>query len=74
MTPKLPVIGAKEIIRALERAGFYFHYQTGSHITMKHQDGRRTTVAFHIGDMKRGTIRAILRETNISIEDFIDLL
>lgn len=74
MTPKLPVIGAKDMIRALERAGFYFHHQTGSHITMKHVDRRRVTVAFHVGDMKRGMIRAILREANISIEDFIGLL
>lgn len=62
------------MIRALERAGFYFHHQTGSHITMKHSDSRRITVALHVGDMKRGMIRAILREANISIEDFIDLL
>lgn len=74
MTPKLPIITAKEMMRALERAGFYFHHQTGSHVTMKHTDGRRITVARHVGDMKRGTIRAILREANVSIEDFIDLL
>ncbi len=74
MTPKMPVIGAKEIVRALERAGFYFHHQTGSHITMKHPDGRRTTVAFHRGDMKRGTIRGILQEARISVEELIEFL
>ncbi len=74
MTPKMPIICAREILRALERAGFYFHHQTGSHIVMRHADGRRTTVPFHRGDMKMGTIRALLREAKISIEEFIDLL
>lgn len=74
MTPKMPIIGAAHMIKALERAGFYLHYQTGSHITMKHPDGRRTTVSFHRGDMKRGTIRGILNQAGITIEEFIAFL
>ncbi|MFA4845022.1 MAG: type II toxin-antitoxin system HicA family toxin [Patescibacteria group bacterium] len=43
-------------------------------MTLKHSDGRRTTVAFHRGDMKRGTIRGILKEARISVEELIELL
>ncbi len=49
MTEKLPRITAADTIRALERAGFFFSRQNGSHKIYKNQEGRRTTVPFHSG-------------------------
>jgi len=74
--PKLPVIKDRELIRALKRLGFFEHPERGtSHLVFKHPDGRRTTVPRHQGkDIPKGTLRAILRDINISVDDFIQAL
>lgn len=74
--PKLPLIKDRELIRALKKLGFFEHPERGSsHVVFAHHDGRRTTVSRHPGkDMPRGTLRAILRDVNISIPDFVTLL
>lgn len=74
MSPKLPTVNSTQIIRALERADFYIHHQTGSHITLKHPDGRRTVVPFHRQDLKKSTLKSILRQTGIDAETLMDLL
>lgn len=74
--PNLPVIKDRELIRALRKLGFFEHPEHGtSHLVFGHPDGRRTTVSRHPGkDFPRGTLRAILRDVNISPEEFIKLL
>ena len=74
--PKLPVIKDRKLIHVLHKLGFLEHLERGtSHLVFKHPDGRRTTVARHPGkDIPRGTLRAILRDMNISTEDFVKLL
>ena len=74
--PKLPVIKDRELIRVLHRLGLFEHPERGtSHLVFKHPDGRRTTVARHPGkDIPRGTLRAILRDMNISTEEFVTFL
>ena len=46
----------------------------GSHRVMKHADGRRTTVPMHGKDIPKGTLLAILRDIEITKEDFVKLL
>lgn len=55
--PKLPVVGAKELLKALKKAGFHFSFQSGSHATYKYPvTERRVTVPLHRGkDFKKGT-------------------
>jgi predicted RNA binding protein YcfA (HicA-like mRNA interferase family) len=74
--PKLPVIKDRELIQVLKKLGFFEHPETGSsHLIFKHPDGRRTVVARHPGkDIPKGTLRAILRDMNISIKQFNNLL
>jgi len=74
--PKLPLIKDRELIRVLKKLGFFENPERGtSHLVFAHRDGRRTTVSRHPGkDMPRGTLRAILRDINISIEDFNNIL
>ncbi|MBI4434957.1 type II toxin-antitoxin system HicA family toxin [Candidatus Uhrbacteria bacterium] len=69
-TPKLPAITDHDLLRALKRLGFFEHRQHGtSHLILKHPDGRRTTVAIHPGrDIPKGTLRAILRDANVTPE------
>ena len=55
--PSLPLLRADEIIRALERAGFQAVRQRGSHVRLKHDDGRVVTVPVHSGqDTSNGVL------------------
>ena len=73
--PRLPAIKARELIAALERAGFEFVRQKGSHVRLQHPDGRVVTVPVHSGqDIGRGLLRKILRDAELSREDFLNLL
>lgn len=73
--PKLPVLRSKELIRVLIKLGFYKHHQVGSHAQFKHPDGRRVTVPIHSGkDIGRKTLKGIIDDINITIEEFIKFL
>jgi predicted RNA binding protein YcfA (HicA-like mRNA interferase family) len=56
--------------RLLERLGFVAVRQRGSHLRLIHPDGRRTTVAIHARDLPTGTIRAILQDVGITVEEY----
>ena len=56
---------AKELIRMLKLEGFKEVRQKGSHLIMKHSNGRQTTVPVHNGELKKGTERAILKEAGL---------
>ena len=74
--PKLPIIKDKQLIKVLNKLGFTKHRQKGtSHLVMIHLDGRRTIVPIHPGkDIPRGTLKAILRDIEITNNYFTDLL
>ena len=75
MTPALPTVTARELIRALERAGFEFRRQRGSHCIYRHAGtGKLVSVPVHSGDVPKGTLRQILRTADISPERFLELL
>lgn len=55
--------------------GFYLHHQVGSHAQFKNLDGRRTTVAVHSGkDISKGTLKAILRDIEVSVDELVENL
>jgi predicted RNA binding protein YcfA (HicA-like mRNA interferase family) len=62
-------IAAKDAVRELEKAGFAFDRQRGSHRIMKHPDGRWTKVPMHSGDLKSGTMRSIERDVGFKLKD-----
>ena len=73
----LPVVRGRDIVRALERARFRVDRVVGSHHVMIHPgDPRRTvTVPVHGNrDLKRGTLRSIIRQAGFSVEEFKKLL
>ena len=75
MTEKLPRITASDTIRALEKAGFYLTRQSGSHKIYKNKEGKRTTVPYHSGKILHPkTLKSILRDADLSIDKFIELL
>jgi predicted RNA binding protein YcfA (HicA-like mRNA interferase family) len=75
LSPRLPGVRPREVIRVLERAGWSYHHQRGSHRYF-HKEGSSAyvSVPMHPGDVPRGTLRAILYETNITEDEFIEQL
>ena len=67
---KLPVLRPLEVLKKLEKAGFVVTRQTGSHARLIHSDGRATTVALQSRDLPKGTLRAILRQCEMTTEEF----
>jgi predicted RNA binding protein YcfA (HicA-like mRNA interferase family) len=61
---------ARELLGKLQRAGFVIRRQSGSHVVLRHPDGRQTYVAMHTGDVPPGTFRAILKQSGLNEEEF----
>jgi predicted RNA binding protein YcfA (HicA-like mRNA interferase family) len=64
---------AREVLAKLQRAGFVVRRQSGSHVVLRHQDGRQTYVAMHTGDVPTGTFRSILKQAGLTEEAFRNL-
>ncbi len=72
---RLPQVSPQRMCQVLERLGFELIRQRGSHRFYRHPDGRATVVPFHPGeDLGRGLVRKILRDIEISREEFLRLL
>lgn len=76
MSEKLPRIDCLELIRALERAGYVKKRQKGAHLHLwRETDKKRLTVPVHRGKIvPLGTLKAILRDAEITVEELIELL
>ncbi|MBP1908141.1 type II toxin-antitoxin system HicA family toxin [Methanolobus bombayensis] len=72
---KLPILSAREIIKALERAGFQFVSQKGSHIKMKKKEDCSTSVVIipNHDEIATGTLKSIIRQSKLTPEEFISL-
>ncbi len=71
---KLPVISGKECIKALEKIGFVVFRQRGSHITMVREDPQcQVTIPNH-KTVAKGTLRAIIRQADLTVDEFTKLL
>jgi len=73
---KLPLLKAKQLARILEKLGFQFLRQQGSHMFFQHPDGRTTVVPNHPGEqIDRGLLNKIIRkDIQITREEFTKLL
>ena len=70
----LPKISGREYVRALEKGGFYFKRRHSNHIVMRRNDPFAQTVVPDHKELDRGTLRAIIRQTGLSVEEFVKLL
>lgn len=73
---KLPRIPSLLVIRALKRARFYEFHQSGSHIQLRHlvKPELRVTVPFRRKDLTPKTLKSIIQQAGLTIEEFITLL
>ena len=72
MTPRLPSLKPRRVLRALQRAGFFIHHTTGSHVILKHPDNptRRVTLPYHNKDLKRRTLDSIVKQSSLTHDEF----
>jgi len=72
----LPIISATKILQALLRGGYYIVRQTASHVQLKHLKNPSifVTVARHSRDITRKTLASILKQSKLSVEEFLRLL
>ncbi|HEY0545089.1 MAG TPA: type II toxin-antitoxin system HicA family toxin [Pyrinomonadaceae bacterium] len=70
---KLPHLKPRVVVRALERAGFELRKSKSSHRTYI-KDTLRVTVPYHATDIKPGTLRSIIEQAGMTIEEFLSYL
>lgn len=72
MTPRLPALTGKRVVALLEHHGFAVVRHSGSHVVLRHPDGRRATVPVHAGrDLGRGLLRQIMRDAKLTLDDLV---
>lgn len=71
---KLPQVSGADVVRALQKIGFSVRRQHGSHIIIRRDDPFAQTVAPNHRQIDRGRLRAILRQTDLSVDEFNKLL
>ena len=71
---KLPAISGRKCIAALEKAGYHFKRQEGSHVVMRRDDPFAQIVVPNHKELDRGTLRAIIRQAGMSPDEFLKLL
>lgn len=71
----LPVVSGGEVVKALRKIGYVLDRQRGSHLILRQQTAphRRLTVPDH-KEVAKGTLRAIVRQAGLTVEEFHDLL
>jgi predicted RNA binding protein YcfA (HicA-like mRNA interferase family) len=71
--PKLPVLRSSQVVQALKRYGFVEMRQRGSHLRLK-RGNLAVTVPMHSGDLSLSVLRSILRQAQLTDEEFLALL
>lgn len=72
--PKLPQIKPRQIEKVLIQFGFNGSPAKSGHVVFKHPDGRRTVVPGHNRPVRKGTLRAILRQAKITVDQLLNLI
>ena len=73
--PKLPIISGIKTVKALSKIGYEIDHQTGSHLILrnKQEPHRRLTVPNH-DELAKGTLRAIIKQSGLTKEEFLKLI
>lgn len=75
MSEKLPVVGAREIVRVASRLGFVFHHLGKPLCLLRERDGARVVIPIHSGkDINPKTLKGILDDMGVTVEAFRKLL
>jgi len=74
--PRLPRITSRKLLQVLSRAGFYVHHQTGSHANLRHRTKTQLHIVVprHSGDLALKTLKSIIVQSDMTVEEFVALL
>ena len=70
---KLPVLSGKQVLAGLKRLGFVEVHRKGSHVKMKHADGRIIVFPYH-DEIDRYTLKGALRDADVEIDEFLNTI
>lgn len=70
---KLPILSGKQVLAALIRLDFVEVHRKGSHVKMKHPDGRIIVFPFH-DEVDRYTLKGALRDAEIDVAEFLNAI
>jgi predicted RNA binding protein YcfA (HicA-like mRNA interferase family) len=70
----LPRISGRECVKVLSKIGFYLKRQEGSHMVLRRDNPFGQVVVPDHKELDRGTLRAIIRQSGLSVDEFIKLL
>ena len=72
---KLPVVSGKEVCTILGKMNYLVDHQTGSHFILRNKKSpyRRITIPNH-KEIAKGTLRSIIRQTGLTLDEFLDLM
>ena len=72
---RLPVIRPRKVIQVLKRAGFKEARQTGSHLILVNEERKKVVpVPMHAKDIKRGLLLSIIKQSGLTVYEFLKLL
>lgn len=76
MSPPIPSVSSRQLLSVLRKVGFEIHHQSGSHIHLRsdRDPHLRVVVPAERKDLKKKTLRSVLAQANLTIEEFLDLL
>jgi predicted RNA binding protein YcfA (HicA-like mRNA interferase family) len=70
---KLPRVSGKEVLKVLNKLGYYVRDQKGSHVHLRHATKLPLTVPMH-DELDRGTLKEIIKATGFTVDEFVKLL
>lgn len=71
---KLPIVSGKQCVKALQKVGFVVYRQRGSHITLVRDNPKTQLTVPNHKTVAKGTLHAILRQADLTIDEFNNLL
>ena len=75
MSQRLPSLTPRQVLRALEKAGWEIHRRRSSHVSLRKEGCPYVvTVPMHTREMPRGTLMGIIEDAGLTPEGFADLL
>ena len=71
---KLPVISGQKAVKVFSKAGWHIARQKGSHIIMVKKDCEAVLSIPNHNELKRGLLRALIKDAEMTVDEFVDLL
>lgn len=71
---KLPRVSGVAVVKVLSKRNFYIKHRVGSHVVLRRDNPFAQTVVPQHSELDRGTLRAILKQAGLSLEEFLDLM